>query len=159
MKGKQLERWILRDSGVDIIFLPPRLRDRLIFRDFVASYSAPTIAVISIYWIPCPALALARAFPFTEEKQRRSRFFSPYVYRVSNDAYRMEWKAGWIHYRSFFAAGIVEFKQRATNGQRGRSSRSEKGGSVEGGEGWKRRRWNRWRRSWVEAVRGSSAGW
>lgn len=42
-------RRILWDSTLDIIFPSRSLGERLIFHDSVASYTAPTMAVISIY--------------------------------------------------------------------------------------------------------------
>ena len=69
---------------------------------------------------------------------------------MSNDAYRIDWKAGWIHYRSFFAVGI---QAAASNGGRRAEEQFDS-------------KWERWeqrrrrdgggemgRSSWLEAVR------
>ena len=94
---------VLRDSRSDIIFLlAMRIARPLIFLDLRLEGSRSTIAVISIYWISSlwfqpPLLRMPHSKRVSLFEVRFS--FLPCIYRVSNDAYRMDWKAGWIHYR------------------------------------------------------------
>lgn len=113
------------DSRYNFSFSPSE--KRLIFHDSVASYTVVDNGS-DFYLLNSASRFLA--FTFRSLASRLAVPRSSYVCRVSNDAYRMDWKAMvGIHYRSFSAREY----QAARRGGADRTGRGEVG-SKTGGE-------------------------